>query len=124
MQVRLATLVLAAAAALAASEALAQNRIFDPGPAGANAQANSQPAEYGTAIGKLTPIEMIQAKAQIKAAQRSAVLASRQWYGYSQSRPKTTATPFSGLYGQQYQGYAFGRPAAHYATRPIIVVTR
>ena len=65
-----------------------------------------------------------QRAAQQRAAQRNAVLAARQWYGYSQARPKTSATPFSGLYGQQFQGRAFGRPAAHYAQRPIVVISR
>lgn len=122
MRVRLASLFLMAAATLATGAAEAQNGLFDPGPA--RSEAESQPAEYTTAVGKMTPREIIQAKAQQKAAQRAAVLASRQWFGYSQARPNTTATPFSGLYGPQFQGHTFGRPAAHYVARPIIVVTR
>lgn len=115
-------LLLFAASALAilATQAPAQG-LLDPGPAGATTEPR---AEYTQTIGKMTPTEIIQAKAQLRAAQRGAVLAARQWYGYSQSRPKTSATPFSGLYGQQFQGRAFGRPAAHYAQRPIVVISR
>ncbi|QDT69818.1 hypothetical protein MalM25_27600 [Planctomycetes bacterium MalM25] len=121
MRCRPALLFFAASAlAMTAASAPAQG-LLDPGPAGSTAEPRP---EYSQSIGKMTPLEIIQAKAQVKAAQRGAVLAARQWYGYSQARPKTSATPFSGLYGQQFQGRAFGRPAAHYATRPIIVISR
>lgn len=124
MQVRLASLILVAAATFAASDACGQGGMLDPGPAGNEGQTQQRPAEYSTTVGKMTPLEIIQAKAQARAAQRAAILASRQWYGYSQARPNTTATPFSGMYGAQFHGQSFARPAAHYAQRPIIVVTR
>lgn len=96
--------------------------LLDPGPAATETRVERP--EYAGSIGKATPTEIIQAKAQMKAAQRQGRIATREWYGYSQARPKTTAVPFTGMYGAQFQGYAFGRPAAHYATRPILIRNR
>lgn len=71
-----------------------------------------------------TPLQIIQQKAQARAAQRAARIESQAWYGFSKSRPTSTATPFSGLYGSQWQGYTYGRPAAWHASRPVIVITK
>lgn len=115
---RLATLALAVA--LLAGDASAQVTL-DPGPVGAPAVERP---EYAGRIGKLTPTEIIQQKAQAKAAERAARIAAREWYGYSQARPTTAAVPFSGMYGAQFHGYTLGRPDAHYARRPILILSR
>lgn len=91
----------------------------------ASAQApRTEGDDYQQSVAPATPTQIIQQKAQAKGAERAARIAAQQWYGYSQSRPRTTATPFSGLYGAQFNGRAYGRPAAHYPHRPVIVVTR
>lgn len=121
MRIRRATLLAAAVVSFAGVAAQGQGGILDPGPAGAPAVERP---EYAGSIGKMTPMEIIQQKAQMKAAQRQSRIAAREWYGYSQSRPKTSATPFSGMYGAQFQGHSIGRPSAHYAQRPILIIGR
>jgi len=111
-----------AVALLAAAPAAAQNGLLDPGPAAAGG-SEARP-EYSQTIGRLTPTEIIQQKAQAKAAQRQSRIAAREWYGYSQARPTTNAVPFTGMYGPQFQGRAFARPAAHYVQRPILILSR
>lgn len=123
MRVRLASLTLAATAAVLLSGVAAPAQgILDPGPVGST-QAVERP-EYAGRLGKMTPTEIIQQKAQVKAAQRAGRIAVREWYGYSQARPTTAATPFAGMYGAQFNGYTMGRPDSHYATRPILVFSR
>lgn len=119
MCLRLATLLAVAAVSLVGTSAEAQRGLLDPGPA-----PKVERPEYAGSIGKMTPMEIIQQKAQMKAAQRQSRIATREWYGYSASRPKTNATPFSGMYGPQFQGHAIGRPSAHYAQRPILIIGR
>ncbi len=51
----------------------------------------------------VTPTQIIQAKAQQRAQQRMSRIASQQWYGFSPARPRTTATPFTGMYGASWQ---------------------
>lgn len=115
----LAKLSLAAVAAAAFANNASAQVTLDPGPVGAPAVERP---EYAGRIGKMTPTEMIQAKAQAKAAERAARIASREWYGYSQARPSTPATPFSGMYGAQFNGYTLGRPDAHHVQRPILIL--
>ncbi|MEQ8849811.1 hypothetical protein [Botrimarina sp.] len=121
MRVRLALIVLAAAATLGAP-ALAQGP-FDPGPANAP-QPKPAPSEYTRTVGSLTPTEIIQQKAQANAAQRQARIASREWYGYSQARPIASPIPYTGRYGAHYEGHVLGRPTALYAARPVVVIGR
>lgn len=73
--------------------------------------------EYKSAAGELTPQQIIRQKAQIRAAQRMTRMQSLQWYGYSVSRPRTSATPFTGMYGAQWQGDWFSRPQAWHVAR-------
>jgi hypothetical protein len=119
MSIRLAKLSLAAVAVVGFANHASAQVTLDPGPVGAPAVERP---EYAGRIGKLTPTEIIQAKAQAKAAERSARIASREWYGYSQARPSTPATPFSGMYGAQFNGYSLGRPEAHHVSRPILIL--
>lgn len=100
-------LALALLAAVLASPAGAQG-LLDPGPAGAT--PSTQRAEYSGTTGKMTQREFIQAKAAAKSARRNAVLEARQWYGYSQARPTTMATPFTGSYGVQSLRYSHSTP--------------
>lgn len=79
---------------------------------------------YHESFHPLTPTQIIQQKAQARAAQRIARLEAQEWYGFSKARPRATATPFTGLYGSQWQGYTYGRPAAWHASRPTILITR
>ncbi len=51
----------------------------------------------------VTPTQIIQAKAQQRAQQRMDRIASQQWYGFSPSRPRTSSTPFTSMYGASYQ---------------------
>lgn len=111
MRTRLALVL--AAAALLASPAGAQG-LLDPGPA-ASAPPAAERAEYSGYTGKMTQREFIQAKAAAKSARRNAVLEARQWYGCSQARPTTLATPFTGSYGAQSNGFGYGRASAYYA---------
>lgn len=43
-------------------------------------------------------ISLVQKRAMFKAEQRQLILASRQWYGYSQSRPVVFADPYMNHY--------------------------
>jgi hypothetical protein len=54
---------------------------------------------------------IIQQKAQVRAAQRDARLASLSWYGMSNSRPTAAPTPFTSLYSPVWQQPG-GRPFA------------
>lgn len=116
------TLAASAAFALAGAAASAQG-VLDPGPAG-NPIREVERSQYSARVGKLTPIEIIQQKAQAKASERAGRIASREWFGYSQARPTTLATPFTGIYGPQNQGYVLGRPDAIHAQRPVVVFVR
>ena len=80
------------------------------------------PESYTESAGRLTPTQILQEKAQVRAAQRMARMAAKDWFGYSQARPRTGATPFTGMYGPHFQGRALGRPAAFHVARPIVVV--
>ncbi len=107
-----------AAIGLTAMSAAAQNDLFDPAP------APGQDSAYTESAGQLTPRQMVQQKAQVRAEQRMSRIAAAEWFGHSVSRPRTSATPFTGLYGSQFQGHIYGRPAAHHPARPVIVMTR
>lgn len=115
MPARLALLI--AAVALTAMPAGAQG-LLDPGPATASP---AERPEYSGYAGELTQREFIQAKAAAKSARRNAVLAARQWYGYSQSRPATVATPFTGTYGAHSLRHSYSR-SAYSVQRPVFVV--
>jgi hypothetical protein len=54
---------------------------------------------------------IIQQKAQVRAAQRDARLASMSWYGMYNSRPTAAPTPFTSLYSPVWQQPG-GRPFA------------
>ncbi|MEO1498548.1 MAG: hypothetical protein AAFV43_15495 [Planctomycetota bacterium] len=107
--------------AVTLSSANAQESLLDPGPQG---NARQEGWAYEQSVAPATPTQIIQRKAQSRGAERASRLAAQQWYGYTPARPRSTATPFSGLYGSQFQGRMVGRPAAHYPTRPVIVVTK
>jgi hypothetical protein len=54
---------------------------------------------------------IIHQKAQTRAAQRDARMASLQWYGMSNARPTAAPTPFTSLYSPVWQQPG-GRPFA------------
>lgn len=73
---------------------------------------------------KPTPQEIIQYKAQVRAQQRMARMASMEWYGMSASRPRASVTPFTGLYSPVWQ-MPGGRPLAWTPSRfapPVVIV--
>ena len=111
-------LAMLAVAAMAPAPAAAQNELF----LSDNEAEPPVPDKYTESAGQLSPTQIIQEKAQIRAAQRMSRIAAKDWFGYSQARPRTNATPFTGLYGPHFQGRALGRPAAFHVARPIVVV--
>ncbi|TWT86323.1 hypothetical protein Mal64_38630 [Pseudobythopirellula maris] len=123
-------IVFAAACVLGASPAWAQfsqpRLNADPGPAAVDSGERGQAwsSEYESAAPVATPLQIAQQKSQMRAAQRMERLASMKWYGFSAARPRTEATPFTGMYGAQWQGRSLGRPAAWHASRPSVVITR
>ncbi len=118
-------LLLLGVIALAATASAAPNDLFDRASGLERAPASSAPnAAYTESAGSLTPRQMVQQKAQIRAAQRMSRIAAAEWFGHSVARPRTNATPFSGIYGTQFQGRTYGRPAAFHSVRPMVVVTR
>ena len=120
---RLAKLFLIGAFALGMSAAVAsaQQGLLDAGEPTAETEGAW---DYQRSAGPLTPRQIIQQKAQARAEQRMSRMAAQEWYGFSKARPTATSTPFTGLYGGQWQGYTYGRPAAWHASRPIIVITK
>src|ERR1700752_330430 len=54
---------------------------------------------------------IIQQKAQVRAAQRTARIASMNWYGMSNSRPTAASPPFTSMYSPVWQQPG-GRPFA------------
>src|SRR5262245_14436272 len=58
---------------------------------------------------------IIQQKAQVRSAQRTARIASLNWYGMSNSRPTAAPTPFMTLYSPVWQQPG-GRPFAWNST--------
>jgi hypothetical protein len=71
----------------------------------------------------ITPTQIIQAKAQARGQRRSDRIASLEWYGFSAARPRTNPTPFTGLYGAQWQAPGLRRDAwTPYA--PTVIITR
>jgi hypothetical protein len=55
------------------------------------------------------PAQAIRRKAELKADQRMARLASIKWYGYSNSRPDASLTPFMGVYSPTWIGNGWNR---------------
>lgn len=100
--------------------ALAQNAPGqEPGDEGETAEHyQTQPAA------PVTPMQIIQYKAQVRAQQRMARMASMQWYGMSASRPRASATPFAGMSSPMWQ-MPGGRPFA-WTPRytPSVVIVR
>lgn len=68
---------------------------------------------------------IIHQKAQVRAYQRQARLASLSWYGMYNARPTAAPTPFTSLYspvwqmpgGQPFAWYAYNRPTYVIYTR-------
>ncbi|MGL4513263.1 MAG: hypothetical protein ACRCT8_09255 [Lacipirellulaceae bacterium] len=98
--------------------------LLDPGPAPTDEGAAQRKIDYERSTVRATPTMIIQQKAQMRAADRMSRIAALEWYGQSKARPQTLATPFSGLYGNQFQGHSYGRPNAWQATRPVVLITR
>ena len=64
---------------------------------------------------------IIHQKAQVRAQQRQARMASMSWYGMTNSRPTAAPTPFTSLYSPVWQRPG-GRPFAwHACSRPSYV---
>ena len=124
MRCRLACAVVLAAVCLlpvgSDAQGLLDQGLLDPGPQAA--PVAEEPAEYSRRVGAYTPTEIIQMKAQARAAERVSRLASRAWYGFTPERPQTTATPYGSLYGAQYRGRVLGRPGAFFPARSAVIV--
>ncbi len=105
------------AMAFAASPLLAQQGAIDANAS--DAQKRQADWEYQQSVGIKTPQQIIREKAQVRAAQRMTRMAALEWYGYSVARPRTSATPFTAMYGGQWQGDVLGRPNAWHASQPV-----
>jgi hypothetical protein len=97
--------------------------LLDPGPVPSSIEAQRK-IDYERSTAAVTPRMIVQQKAQSRAADRMARIAALEWYGHSKARPQSSATPFSGMYGDQFQGSSFGRPNAWHAARPVILMVR
>jgi len=75
---------------------------------------------YQPPIERLDPQSIIHRKAQVRAAQRQARLASLSWYGMSNARPTASPTPFTTLYSPVWQ-MPGGRPYAWHYYRPAYI---
>ena len=65
---------------------------------------------------------IVRQKAMVRGEQRAARLASSTWYGISNSRPTTAATPFTSRYGHVWE-MPGGRPYSWYPIwQPTYVV--
>lgn len=73
---------------------------------------------YQPPVERLPPQSIIHRKAQVRAAQRQARLASLSWYGMSNARPTASPTPFTTLYSPVWQ-MPGGRPYAWHYYRPV-----
>ncbi len=60
-------------------------------------------------------LAIVQEKAQARAAQRQARLASLSWYGMSNSRPQAASTPFTSRYSPVWE-MPGGKPYSWYPT--------
>lgn len=78
---------------LAASSFAAEPGWFDPGPA-ANAERTSSDV-YRQPTAPLTPTQIIQRRAQARAAQRILRMENAAAMGYSPARPPVTTSPFT-----------------------------
>ncbi len=81
------------------------------------AEVRQEGWEYQSAAGELTPQQIIRQKAQARAAQRMTRMDTLRWYGYSVARPRTASTPFTSMYGAQWQGTSYSRPQAWHTAR-------
>lgn len=86
----------------------AQGFVNDNAPSGSERDQTwyQQPGTYQTDTRAI-----IQQKAQARAAQRNARMASMSWYGMSNARPTAAPTPFTSLYSPVWQQPG-GRPFA------------
>jgi predicted GIY-YIG superfamily endonuclease len=69
---------------------------------------------YQTQTYRPNPRAIVHEKAQARAYQRQARMASMQWYGMSNSRPQAASTPFTSRYSPVWET-AGGKP---YSWRP------
>jgi hypothetical protein len=93
-------------------------------PAGRQPTTGEEPREswyYQGPVYRADARAIVQQKAQARALQRQARLASLAWYGMSNSRPTAAPTPFTSLYSPVWQQPG-GRPFAWYASnRPTYI---
>lgn len=70
---------------------------------------------YSEPAYKPNPRQIVQEKAQARAYQRQARLASMSWYGMSNSRPQAATTPFTSRYSPTWE-MPGGRPYSWHPT--------
>jgi hypothetical protein len=70
---------------------------------------------YQTQTYRPNPRAIVHEKAQTRAYQRQARMASMQWYGMSNSRPQAASTPFTSRYSPVWE-MAGGKPYSWYPT--------
>lgn len=109
------TIVLAMASLASAQSPLGEEDRVSP------ERIESEGDHYGSSMLAPTPTQIIQYKAQLRAQQRMHRMASMHWYGMSASRPRASATPFTGMYGSVWQ-MPGGRPDAWVPRSPATVV--
>jgi hypothetical protein len=117
MKIRIATIV--AFALLAPAVARAQESESRPHPEPRPLRTKATTADQEFSLGQLTPTsEMwlyqqslrrysdpqaaVRRRAEFEADQRQARLAAQRWFGYSNSRPTVSPTPFTGNYSPMW----------------------
>lgn len=69
------------------------------------------------------PWVAVRNRAEFRANQRERRIASREWYGYSASRPTASPTPYNDVYSPFWRGNG-ANPFAWQATTPVTIIER
>ncbi len=69
------------------------------------------------------PQTAVRRKAEFRAQQRQLRIATRKWYGLSNSRPQVSPLPWTSTYGAQWQGNYYRPDAWFSAGRPTVILT-
>ncbi|HMP07126.1 MAG TPA: hypothetical protein PJ982_12305 [Lacipirellulaceae bacterium] len=121
MKIALCRLLAAACLAWAALAAPAALRAQDADLAADAAVEAADSYSYRPVRERAAPVKPAVAKAQARAAERTARLESLRWYGMIPGRPTATPLAWTTMYSHGWQ-MPEGRPFAwHTANRPIIV---
>jgi hypothetical protein len=104
-----------------------QSGLYAQEPDGSSATVGSERDQTWyrqESIVRMDPRAIVIQKAQVRAAQRNARMASLQWYGMSNARPTAGSTPFMSMYSpvwQQPGGRPFAWSTASWPTSVVYV---